>query len=303
MEMADLDLHAELRTLDRTWGNEARILIIGDRHVRIEGLDVELADALDRRWGAFLGRPAGEMADYTMRILRVSRGGWLKHEGPSEQYRIEAVNDAESRVIISYHFALCAEEDPAIWRVAVADQSSEPLERILDNATRFVVARLAIESGGFALHGAAVLHDGRAYLFAGPSRSGKSTAVALAAPALSMGDDFALVVRGRNGWAAPALPFDNSERIETPPPRGLHPVAGIWRLHQSEITRLEHPVTTLGVASLMGCTAFSWALPELSGDLLEQVKGLVLDGLFAHLHFSKNTDIWAALLAGEDSGG
>jgi hypothetical protein len=216
---------------------------------------------------------------------------------------MEAVNDTAHRVILSYHFALCAEDDPTIWRVAVADQSSEPMERVVDNATRYVVARLAIESGGFALHGAAVLRDGRAYLFAGPSRSGKSTAVALAAPALSMGDDFAVILADPDGWTAPALPFDNSERIEHQPPRGLHPVAGIWRLHQSAITRLEHPADSLAVASLMGCTAFAWALPEFSGDLLEQVKRFVLDGRFAHLHFSRDADLWAALLAGEERSG
>ena len=45
-----------------------------------------------------------------------------------------------------------------------------------------------------ALHGAGVMREERAYLFVGPSRSGKSTAVRLSAPAISMGDDFAVVL-------------------------------------------------------------------------------------------------------------
>jgi hypothetical protein len=295
MEMTDLELHARLRALDRPRGQAVRSLIIGESTVRIEGLDEDLARALDRRWGAFLSEPAGEQADYSMRIFHAGSEGWLQQARRAEHYRMEAVNDTDHRVIVSYHFALCAEDDPRIWRVGVADQSREPLERVLDNATRYIVARLAIDAGGFAMHGAAVLRQGRAYLFAGPSRSGKSTAVALAAPAVSMGDDFALVTRGPHGWTAPALPFDNSERIEHTPPRGLHAVAGIWRLHQSAITRLERPVASLAVASLMGCTAFAWALPELSGDLLEQAKQFVLNGKFAHLHFARNADLWAAL--------
>jgi hypothetical protein len=301
--MTDLDLHARLRELDQPRGEHARRLVIGDRHLCIEGLDHELARAMDRRWGAFLSESAGERADYRMRVFHAGFEGWLKHEQRAERYRIEAVNDDDHRVILSYHFALCSEGDSRIWRVAVAEQSIEPMERIVDNAARYIVARLAIEAGGFAMHGAGVLNDGRAYIFAGPSRSGKSTAVALAAPAMSMGDDFALVLPGGGGWDAPALPFDNSECIEHAPPWGLHPVAGVWRLHQSEITRLERPLDSLAVASLMGCTAFTWALPELSGDLLEHVKQFVLEGLFAHFHFAKDADIWAALLAGDGVGG
>lgn len=295
MAMKDLELHARLRALDRPRGEEARSLLVGDRSVRIEGLDRELADALDRRWGAFLSLPAGESADYRLRVMRAGPEGWLKQAERTEKYRMEAVNDTAHRVVVSYHFALCAEDGPAVWRVAVAEQSREPLERVLENATRYIVARLAIERGGFAMHAAAVLRDERAYLFAGPSRSGKSTAVSLAAPAISMGDDFALVTGGPGNWKAPALPFDNAERIGHQPPRGLYPVAGIWRLHQSAVTRLERPVASLAVASLMGCTAFAWTLPEMSGDLLEQVKQFVLDGGFAHLHFARDADLWAAL--------
>ena len=41
----------------------------------------------------------------------------------------------------------------------------------------------------------------------------------------------------------------------------------------------------------------------LSGDLLEHVKQFVLEGHFAHLHFTRDADLWAALLAGDDGGG
>ena len=175
------------------------------------------------------------------------------------------------------------------------DNPDVPIDRLLDNVARYFVARLAIERGGFALHAAGLLKDGRAHLLAGPSRAGKSTAVSMAENAVSLGDDMALAVPGPDGWLAPALPFDNSERIVHDPPEGLFPLAGIWRLHQASQTRVEHPPSSLAAASLMACAAFPWALPDLADPLLGQVKHAIDDGCFAHLHFSKEADFWGCL--------
>ncbi len=213
-----------------------------------------------------------------------------------EPYRIEAVNDPSRRLVASYHFGIAAEAPRhASWRLGITDQPDEPLERILDNALRFVTARLAVDDGGFAMHAAGVARDGRAYLLAGPSGAGKSTAVRLATPATGLGDDFGLVVPTEKGWIAPALPFDNSERILHPPPGGPFPVAGIWRLYRASETRAEQPRQGFAVASLMGCTAFPWAMPELSERLLEHVGRYIEEGSYRHLYFTSEADLWPHL--------
>ena len=99
-----------------------------------------------------------------------------------------------------------------------------------------------------------------------------------------------------DAWVAPALPFDNSECIEIPPPAGLFPVAGVWRLHQSDAVRLEHPPHRVAVASLLGCAAFPWTMPENSGRLLEQVERFVATGGFHHLHFTDDPGFWTHLV-------
>jgi hypothetical protein len=199
-------------------------------------------------------------------------------------------------LVVSYHFGIGAEGGPhAAWRLGITDEADEPLERILDNALRFVTAHLAADDGGFAMHAAGVLRDGRAYLLAGPSGAGKSTAVRLATPATGLGDDFGLVVPTDKGWVAPALPFDNSERILHEPPGGPFPVAGIWRLYQASETRVERPRADLAVASLMGCTAFPWAMSELSERLLEQVARFMEQGSYRHLYFTREADLWSHL--------
>jgi len=213
-----------------------------------------------------------------------------------EAYRIEAVNDPARRLVVSYHFGIGTEGgSSALWRLGITDRPDEPLERILDNALRFLTARLATDDGGFAMHAAGVARDGRAYLFAGPSGAGKSTAVRLVTPATGLGDDFGLVVPTEKGWVAPALPFDNSERNLPEPPGGPFPVAGIWRLYQASETRSERPRADLAVASLLGCTAFPWAMPELSERLLEHVGRYVEEGSYRHLYFTSEAELWPHL--------
>lgn len=286
-----------LRDLDRPLGASVRSLALGRHLLRLEGLDRVLAEQLDERWGGFVERGlAGAAPRLTLRAYDAGTEPWLGPAEPGESYRLEARNDASRRFVVSYHFALCPDGKPDAWRIGVTRQDDEPRQRILDNAARYLAARLALEDGGFALHAAGLLRDGQAYLLAGPSRSGKTTVTRLAQPAQSLGDDFALVFRESDGWHAPALPFDNTERIAADAVRGVFPVAGIWRLEQATLTHSETLPAGRAVAALLGCAAFPWALPESADRLLEQVHSFVAESRFGVLHFSRTAEIWTHLV-------
>jgi hypothetical protein len=293
--MSGNEVHARLLALSRPRGSERRYLRLAERIVLFEGLDRALATALERRWGGFLRSDSPADPIYRVRVFSAGSAGWLSAR-PGEPYRMEALRDARRRVVASHNFALCEEGGSGSWRLGMTDDSAEPAERMMDNASRFLAARLALERGGFAMHAAGVLHEGRAFIFAGPSRSGKSTAVRLSAGSRSLGDDFAVVVPDPAGWSAPASPFDNSERIEANPPAGMFPLAGVWRLYKAAETRVQRPTRGAAVASLMGCVAFPWALPEQTETLLARCEKLVSEGRFAHLLFTRDGDIWAELL-------
>ena len=284
-----------LRSLDRPRGARTVALALGEWCLALDGLDDALADTLESRWAGFTV-PAGGAAP--MRVLRVVRGGeslWLPHWKPFERYRIEGGVEGGVPFARSYHFALAPDARGDSWRLALADEADEPFERVVENVVRYMVARIAAEAGGFALHGASVLREGRAYVFAGPSRSGKSTAVALSAPAASLGDDFAVLLPHGTGWRVPAVPFDSSEKAPPKPETALFPVVGIWRLFQAAESRLETVPPTIAAASLMGCAAFPWAMPDLSESVLEHVRRYVGGAVFAHLHFRKTPDFWDLL--------
>ena len=269
-------------------GPAERTLAIGRFPIRIVGLARELAEGLDRRWGGFLAREPWAEPRLTLALRKGGAGFWLAAPRPGEPYRIESTGHPGEDVVASYHFALGPEPGGGSWRVGITPGADEPAPRILDNVLRVVVARLAVAEGGFALHAAGVLHEGRAYLFAGPSRAGKSTVSRALAPAVSMGDDFALVLPERGAWSAPALPFDNSERAPEEPPRGLYPVACIFRLFQANATRIEAPPAGRTTSSLLACVALPWTYPALGAALLEQVERFVRAGAFRHLHFTRD---------------
>lgn len=274
-------------------GDEARDFTVGWTTFRFLGLDDALAAELRRRWGGFL-IAAGAPGAVDVNVVRGDGAGWLPPAAPGEAYRLEGERDRGGVLARSHHFALGSFEGG--WRLALEETAAEPLPRMMDNAARYLVAREAIEAGGMAFHGAGVERDGRAWIFAGPSRAGKSTAVSLSTPALSLGDDFAVVFPEEGRFVAHAVPFDNAE---VPPPGADAtdplPLEAILRLHQAAAPRLVCPSRLAAQASLLACAAFPWAVPDLLDRLQANAEAILEAGLFAHLEFAKDPSFWALL--------
>jgi hypothetical protein len=292
------DVRARLARLDLPAGNAARDLSIGDDTIRFSGLSDAFAATLDARWGGFLAASAATPARITVRVVRGDGTSWLPRWRPGEAYRVEADAVAGPLVVRSYHFALGPEVSGA-WRLAVEAGEDEPVGRVLDNAARYLVARLAVERGGIAVHGAGVRRGGVAWVFTGKSGAGKTTASRLSAPAEGLGDDFAVMIPNGGGWAAAALPFDNTESAPKDPVRGLTPLAGVFRLFQSERHTIERPSGVLAQASILACTAFPWALADLADRAGDSVSRLAASGLFGHLHFAQDPGFWSLLSSPE----
>ena len=290
-----MDSRRQLDELNSPRGALVRWLQIGADRIAIEGLDAELAASLGDRWGAFLAESPDDARGvrYRMSVHRWEGPRWLEPRGV-ETYRVESLGGSGTRIAVSYNFAFCV-EGPRRWKAVVREADDEPLGRVLDNVARQAVARVALDRGGFAMHGAGLLRDGRAWVFAGPSNAGKTTAIRLSEPARSLGDDLAIVLPSETGWCVPALPFDNTERITSTPGPGPYPLAAVLRLQQAEQHGVERDSVGRAIAALMGCAAFPWTMPEASADLLENVTALASEGRFARLNFRKDPDFWGLL--------
>lgn len=284
-----------LRACARPLGSGARTLAVGPWRVAFEGLDDALAATLDSRWGGFCLDAPDVAPTLTVRCV-AAESPWLP-AAPGEDYRIEAELEGGLPVVRSYRF-LAGPEAPGLWRAAIARDGGEPEGRVLDNLARWFTARCAVESGGLALHGAGVLRDGRAFLFAGKSRSGKSTAVRLSAPARSLGDDFAVAWPEGDAWWTCAVPFDNAERAPDRPGASRLPLARVCRLIQApeaSVVRVAPPA--VAAAALLSLAAFPWALPDLLDDLAANASAYAGAGPgLVDLRFRPDPDFWPLLV-------
>ena len=271
-----------------------RTLRVGPWSVAFQDLDPALAQALDARWGPFV--EAGAAAGLAVRVGEAVPGATLAPWGQGERYRMEAVPGPGIPTVRSYGFVL-AHAGPGAFTLDLLGESEERADRRMDNAARLLVARLALEAGGFALHGAAVLEEGRARVLAGPSRAGKTTAVtALGWP--SLGDDFAVLLpKGRRRWVAAATPFDNREAVLPTAPRGTWPLTAIWRLEQGAGGALRPLGTAAAAAMLSACAVFPWAVPDLADPLVAATVRCAGEVDCGVLTFARDTDL-RGLLAG-----
>jgi hypothetical protein len=269
-------------------------LQLADRAFVLRGLTPRLRDDLATLFGPYWRSEASAEIAAEIQLVDGGPGFWNGAPQPTELYRIDPLLAPGRQLALSYSFAL--EASGAQVKLALASETPEPLTRTLENALRLLVARHAAERGGFAMHSAAVVRDDRAWIFAGPSRAGKSTAVRLSAPAVSIGDDFGLVLPdNEGGWWAPALPFDNGETAPLPPQKSRFNVAGIWKLVQDKEHRLERPRGLMATTSLTTLLALPWVMPDLAGPLLEHVGRFCEQARFEHLHFTPDAGFWTLL--------
>ena len=292
--MKELDGHDALARMRMPFGGLERTLTIGDWAIPVRGLDAALAADLDRRWGGFLSDRPVEGTTVECRV-DVCDGGdrtWLGRPEPGETYRVEARVEDGRPLLRSYHFLAAPGADDPGWRALVTRTDAEPVGRVVENLVRLLVARLVVAKGGVPFHAAGVVRDGRAHLLAGPSGIGKTTAVALSGPCVTLGDDFGFAVPGPDGWRTAAVPFDNAESIEVDPPRGWFPLAGVWRLFQAPATRLEIPAEMVRELSILACSAAPWSMPELAVDLMDNVARLGREVRYGHLHFRPEPGFW-----------
>jgi hypothetical protein len=168
---------------------------IGGITVRVRSSNQAFLQLLDERYAGFVERsvapdyefdveltPPGEgSADDDVRVYR-SNGRWQLERG---DFR--------------------AEWDPAARRGRIR-QSANPYS--IDTVLRIVHTLVLAREGGFLLHAASAVRNGRAFVFAGVSGAGKTTLARLApADADVLSDEISYVRKEAGGYYAYGTPF------------------------------------------------------------------------------------------------
>jgi hypothetical protein len=137
--------------------------------------------------------------------------------------------------------------DPRTGRGSVR-QNANPYS--LDSVLRILHSLILAGRGGFLLHSASAICDGRAYLFSGVSGAGKTTMTRLAPADIALlTDEISYVRPNANGYAAFGTPF--AGELARPGENRTAPVAALFFLEQGLENRVDELPSAEAVRRLM----------------------------------------------------
>jgi len=170
-------------------------VVIGGLPINIQSADRDFIAMLEKRYAGFIAEPAsagirldvevvasvGDSADEDLEV-RYTDGRWM-------------INRGDFR----------AQWDPSSLRGCVR-QAAYPYA--IDSVMRIVHSLVLAEKGGFLVHSASAVRNGRAFLFSGISGAGKTTISRLAPPDVTLlTDEISYVCRNGDGYSAFGTPF------------------------------------------------------------------------------------------------
>jgi len=171
------------------------VVVIGGIPVRVNTCDPEFLSILQNRYAGFTGhsdepeiefdidlQPPNDLAEDAPVEVRHTHGLWTLKRG-------------------DFH----AEWEPASRRGLIR-QTANPYS--IDAVLRIVHSLVLAGQGGFLMHSASAIRNGKAFLFAGVSGAGKTTISRLAPPeATLLTDEISYVRRHDTGYVAYGTPF------------------------------------------------------------------------------------------------
>ena len=201
---------------------------IGGVPVRVHSTNNSFLGMLERRYAGFvtLGSHAG--FEFDIELAEPGSGdadAELRVSWDSGQWRLERGDFA-------------AEFNPLTRRGRIR-QSPNPYS--IDAVFRILHTLLLAQEGGFLLHAASAIRNGKAFVFAGVSGAGKTTIASLApADATLLTDEISFVRKDGDHYAAFGTPFTGE--LGKPGENVYAPIAGLYLLEKGPLNHIA-PVT------------------------------------------------------------
>lgn len=180
-------------------------------------------------------------------------------------------------------------------------------EQGVSNLLKSFAPSLLLRGASFLLSGAAVLKNGKGYVFLGPKGAGKSTVLALISsldPEVTILADELVILQNKGGAHGPVVhsaPFVGKySRLMNPPM--MAPLEKVYTLVQSDFHEISDLEAVLGAQEILknrifsGATDFNdEAVLSLAHRLSSQKPGL------CQLKFKRDSDFWPLILGLEPS--
>lgn len=279
---------------DRAGPRAARIDISAVA-VEFDGLPDDLADQMTGAYGPYLSGPTGEGRPLRIRVRRapveyfLSPGftrGW-------QVYRMLTAFEGGVFRTVSYRLASWVDVGRREGEIALGSGELDPAPRALENFLRSSVAWMALDCGGFFLHGASIVRGGRCFLFYGPSGAGKSTLAAADTEGEVISDDLTLILKEGDRLVAAGGPFRGTY-TRGAPVVGTFPVAGFYRLRKDDRTWVR-PDDGGCFADLLGNLPFVVDQFPRHDHLIDRIRAIVAGVPLRYLHFYKDANVWPAI--------
>jgi hypothetical protein len=182
----------------------------------------------------------------------------------------------------------CARWDSRTRR-GIVQQNANPYS--LDAVMRILHSLILAERGGFLLHAASAICDGRAYLFSGVSGAGKTTMTRLAPPDVTLlTDEISYLRPGSDGYNAFGTPF--AGELAKAGENCMAPVAALFFLEQGPENLIEEISSAEAVQRLMRNILFFAEDPDLVEKLLATACDFVSRVPIRRLTFYPDARVW-----------
>ncbi len=285
------------------WGGEQLVLEFAGGPYVLTGLSQRQRDGLSRRWAGLCGeRPIARDA-VEIRVFRAPASDFRRLESrPGRGYPLEldpaptAVRVASRRFVgrLDWRRELRA----ALW--TPVEGPADERVGVFENFLRVLAAYRLSEAGGVLLHSAGIVHQGRAYLFVGPSGAGKTTLARVSRDdgKRILSDDMNAVrpaAAGGGDWVAEKLPFAGDLGRE-PGPVGSYPLAGLFRLRKASAPARTPVEPARAVAALVANAPFVNSDPHRLDPLVASLERLLDRRPLELLSFRPDAGFWPVVL-------
>ena len=182
----------------------------------------------------------------------------------------------------------CARWNPRTGQGRVR-QSANPYS--LDSVLRILHSLILAERGGFLLHAASAICDGRAYLFSGVSGAGKTTMTRLAPADITLlTDEISYLRPSADGYAAYGTPF--AGELARAGENCAAPVSALFFLEQGPENRVDELTSAEAVRRLMRNILFFAEDHGLMEKLLATACDFVARVPIRRLTFYPDSRVW-----------
>lgn len=282
--------------LHKPLGRE-RIYIVNEASkICINHINEELKDNFFNLHGPLIGNDE-RIGDHTISIYTSEIDNFLKY--PTEEYEFRRfLLDEDKKNIYFWTYHLGGYVEKQNWD-ANAYICSGQIRKALFILSDFILSYFSwwsIFQGGFIIHSASIIKDGKAYLFFGPPESGKTTICKLSSllNLKIISDEYSMVLKSINGYRVYRPIQRKSLTILDDWSKG-YPIAGIYRLAQAKEHTIEKLPKPIIISEILANLLFAHGYNVLGRKAMDNACDIVENIDYGKLHFRKDYYFWEVL--------